>query len=130
MIFTSPSKNILQSAVETFLPRIADPWAFFLVVIATISLLLLSRIILEGGFGITPGKWLCGIRTLRTTLRPCGVLRALARELMIYVDSMLLFIWLPGILTIAFTKNRQRLGDLVSDTVVVLESQRDATAAE
>ncbi len=73
----------------------------------------------EGIWGITPGKWLCGIRTLRTTLRPCGFLRAFARELLVYVDSVFLMTWLPGVLLIAFTPHWQRLGDLTADTVVV-----------
>jgi uncharacterized RDD family membrane protein YckC len=77
---------------------------------------------MEGIWGITPGKWLCGIRTLRTTLRPCGFLRAFARELLVYVDSVFLMIWLPGVLLIAFTPNWQRLGDLTADTVVVLDT--------
>ena len=79
---------------------------------------------MEGIWGITPGKWLCGIRTLRTTLRPCGVLRAFARELLVYVDSVFLMIWLPGVLLIAFTPHWQRLGDLTADTVVVLDPHR------
>ncbi len=77
---------------------------------------------MEGIWGITPGKWLCGIRTLRTTLRPCGVTRAFARELMVYVDSVFLMTWLPGVLLIAFTPHWQRLGDLTADTVVVLDT--------
>ncbi len=78
--------------------------------------------VMEGLWGITPGKWLCGIRTLRTTLRPCGVTRAFARELMVYVDSVFLMTWLPGVLLIAFTPHWQRLGDLTADTVVVLDT--------
>ena len=34
----------------------------------------------EGARGITPGKWLCRLRTLSTTLRPCGLLRVLVRD--------------------------------------------------
>ncbi|MEI8018064.1 MAG: RDD family protein [Schlesneria sp.] len=79
---------------------------------------------MEGLWGITPGKWLCGIRTLRTTLRPCGFIRAFARELLVYVDSIFLMTWLPGVLLIAFTPHWQRLGDLTADTVVVLDQRR------
>jgi uncharacterized RDD family membrane protein YckC len=75
---------------------------------------------MQGKWGVTPGKWLCGIRTFRTTLRPCGLLRAVAREMLIYVDGFMLAIWLPGVLSIAFTKNWQRLGDLAADTIVVI----------
>ena len=86
------------------------------------GILILS--VMEGLWGITPGKWLCGIRTLRTTLRPCGVLRAFARELLVYIDSVFLMIWLPGVLLIAFTPHWQRLGDLTADTVVVLDPHK------
>ncbi len=78
----------------------------------------------EGCWGFTPGKWLLGIRTLRTTLRPCGILRALVREMLVYVDSLFFLTWIPGVLLIAFSKNWQRLGDFAADTVVVLEPQR------
>ena len=76
---------------------------------------------MEGFWGFTPGKWLCGIRTRRTTLRPCGMLRAFARELLVFADSVFFLTWLPGVLLIAFTPHRQRLGDLTADTVVILD---------
>ena len=86
---------------------------------------------MQGHYGFTPGKWICGIRTLRTTLRPCGLLRSLARELVIYADSLLFLTWVPGVLLIAFTPNWQRLGDLTADTVVVLNSgSRSAERAD
>jgi len=75
--------------------------------------------VLQGLWGVTPGKWVCGIRTLRTTLRPCGVLRAVTRELVVYADSLLLFTWAPGVISIAFSRNWQRLGDLAAETIVV-----------
>lgn len=81
------------------------------------SVLLIS--VMQGFWGVTPGKWLCGIRTLRTTLRPCGVLRAVARELAVYVDSLLLMTWAPGVISIALSRNWQRLGDLAAETIVV-----------
>lgn len=75
--------------------------------------------VMQGLWGVTPGKWLCGIRTLRTTLRPCGVLRAVTRELAVYIDSLLLITWAPGVISIALTRNWQRLGDLAAETIVV-----------
>jgi uncharacterized RDD family membrane protein YckC len=78
----------------------------------------------QGIWGITPGKWICGIRTFRTTLRPCGILRGLAREMMVYIDSLMFATWLPGVLSIALTKNWQRLGDIAADTVVVINPNR------
>ena len=41
------------------------------------------RVYFEGRFGITPGKWLLGLRTVRTTMRPCGIPRALLRDAII-----------------------------------------------
>lgn len=87
--------------------------------------LLLVLSVMEGLWGYTPGKWLMRICVLRTTLRPCGVLRALSRELLIYADCLLFVTWLPGVLLIAFTPHWQRLGDLASDTVVVLDPKRN-----
>lgn len=80
--------------------------------------------IMQGLWGVTPGKWLCGIRTFRTTLRPCGVLRGVTREMLLYIDGLFLAVWLPGVLSIAFTKNWQRMGDLAADTIVIIDPQR------
>ena len=92
---------------------------------------LLAISFMQGHCGFTPGKWICGIRTLRTTLRPCGLLRSLARELVVYADSLLFLTWVPGVLLIAFTPHWQRLGDLTADTVVVLNSgSRSAERAD
>ena len=79
----------------------------------------LFLVVIQGCWGITPGKWLCGLRTLRTTLRPCGIARSLVREVMLVAETFQLICWLPPMLSIALTNQRQRLGDLVSDTIVV-----------
>jgi uncharacterized RDD family membrane protein YckC len=78
-----------------------------------------SLVIMQGCWGLTPGKWCCGLRTLRSTLRPSGIARSLARELVMWVDAGNFLCWTPGVLSIALTDYRQRLGDLVADTVVV-----------
>jgi uncharacterized RDD family membrane protein YckC len=72
----------------------------------------------EGKWGVTPGKWVCGIRTVRTTLRPCGFARAVLRMLILVLDGICCG-WLPGVICMAFTSCRQRIGDLASDTIVV-----------
>lgn len=74
---------------------------------------------IQGRWGVTPGKLCVGIRTKRSTLRPCGFGRSLAREIMMCVDACNALWWVPGIVTIALTGFRQRLGDLVADTIVV-----------
>ncbi|MBC8113564.1 MAG: RDD family protein [Candidatus Saccharimonas sp.] len=73
----------------------------------------------EGRYGVTPGKWLCGVRTLRTTLRPCGFARALLRELLMWFDAPLLLTVIPGMTSLLCTDRRQRIGDLIADTIVV-----------
>lgn len=76
-------------------------------------------LVMEARYGVTPGKWCCGLRTLRTTLKPCGLARSLAREIAFFLDCCNLLCWTPGIYTIALSDRRQRLGDFVADTIVV-----------
>ena len=98
----------LTSAVQ-----IVSTLAFCLA--AMISVLLVT----QAKWGVTPGKWLCRLRTVRTSLRPCGFARSLAREIVFFFDCGNFICWTPGILSIALTDHRQRLGDLVADTIVV-----------
>jgi uncharacterized RDD family membrane protein YckC len=97
---------------------------------AALGLWLLAMIVFsftEGRWGRTPGKWLMGNRVVRTDLRPCGFGRALARNLILIVDEM--FSYLVAIGLIAFTENRQRLGDMAVGTIVV-RARREDEAAE
>ena len=87
-------------------------------------LVIVGIIVVQGICGRTPGKWCCGLRTLRTTLKPCGFSRSLVREVVMCVDVCNFLCWTPGIVCIAFTKCRQRFGDLVADTIVVVEVTR------
>ena len=74
---------------------------------------------MEGRYGITPGKWLLGLRTVRTTLRPCGVARAIVRNVFYCFDLPLLLTPLPAAISLMFSDHRQRLGDRAADTIVV-----------
>ncbi len=90
--------------------------------IATLTWILIvttALAFIQGRFAMTPGKWICGLRVLRVTLKPCGFARSLLRELLLCVDSLNLISWAPGIFCIASNRSRQRLGDLVADTVVI-----------
>jgi uncharacterized RDD family membrane protein YckC len=73
--------------------------------------------ITEGIWGISPGKWVSGIRVVNINLKPCGVGMALIRNLLMIIDQF--FNYLVGIMLIAFTLNRQRLGDMAARTVVL-----------
>ncbi len=75
---------------------------------------------MQGRWGWTPGKWICGLRIVRTTLRPFGLLRSLLRVLLLYVDAILLAYPIPGVAAILLSENRQRLGDMAADTIVIV----------
>lgn len=72
---------------------------------------------LEGRYGYTPGKRLCGIRVLNLSLQPCGFWRAVLRQVVLFADAF--FSYLVGLLCIGFTPHWQRLGDLAAGTIVV-----------
>ncbi len=78
-----------------------------------------ALVAMEGAYGVTPGKWLCGLRTMRTTLRPCGFARAILRDVLLCVDIPFLLTPIPAVLSCAGSPHRQRWGDRVADTVVV-----------
>jgi len=78
---------------------------------------------LEGRWGVTPGKWVLGIRVVGTDLRPCGFGRALVRNLLKVVDGF--FNFLVGVMLVALTENWQRVGDLAARTVVVMAPRRE-----
>lgn len=86
------------------------------------AVLILSAFVLATGIsGVTFGNWLCGVRVVRTTLRPCGFARSLVRELLFWLDTPLLLTAIPGVLCQLATGSRQRMGDLVAQTIVVDE---------
>ncbi len=73
--------------------------------------------ILEGKYGITPGKWVMGIRVLGTDMKPCGIGRGFIRNILKIVDGF--FNFMIGIMIVAYTENWQRLGDMAARTVVL-----------
>jgi uncharacterized RDD family membrane protein YckC len=68
--------------------------------------------------GRTPGKKLNGLRVVVADGRPITFVRSAARNLLRIIDVYVFFV---GAFVIIFTKDNQRLGDLVADTVVVRE---------
>ena len=93
-------------------------WVIFGSLLIQLVILVVTSLF-QGFWGVTLGKWVCGIRTVRTTLRPCGFLRSLLREILILVDTLFTWTWIPAVLCIAFTSCQQRLGDLAADTIVI-----------
>lgn len=80
--------------------------------------------VLEGRWGVTPGKWAAGIRVVGTDLAPCGFTRALLRNVLKLVDGFMNF--LVGLLMVALTPDWQRIGDMVARTIVVRHDTRGA----
>ncbi|HTT34468.1 MAG TPA: RDD family protein [Thermoplasmata archaeon] len=73
----------------------------------------------EGTTGQTPGKRALGLRVVvASTGRPPDLGRAFLRSLFRIVD-WLPFLYLVGFVVALLTQRRQRIGDLVADTLVV-----------
>lgn len=79
----------------------------------------LGQLTWQARSGRTFGKWLLGLQTIRTTLRPCGMARSLLREILFVVDSACLLSWVPGVMSIVATHKSQRIGDVLADTIVI-----------
>jgi uncharacterized RDD family membrane protein YckC len=95
---------------------------FFLGIISYMVGVLLYYSLLEGIWGRTLGKRLCGIVVLKEDFSRCTVGRAFLRNILRIVDYM--FYYLVGIITIGATLKWQRLGDLAAGTVVVMDRKR------
>ena len=76
--------------------------------------------------GRTPGKRWTGLRVVKKGGTPVGFLASALRNILRIVDSLPGF-YLVGILSVMFTTNNQRLGDLAAGTIVVRE-RRQSTA--
>ena len=76
--------------------------------------------------GRTPGKRWTGLRVVKKGGTPVGFLASALRNILRIVDSLPGF-YLVGILSVMFTANNQRLGDLAAGTIVVRE-RRQSTA--
>lgn len=75
---------------------------------------------LEGVWGTSPGKWLTGLRVVRTTFQPIGLFRGLIRQFLLIIDGQLSYF--VAILMAACLSKSQRLGDLCADSIVVEQS--------
>jgi uncharacterized RDD family membrane protein YckC len=72
----------------------------------------------EGRWGWSPGKGLCGLRVVRTTLEPIGVPRGMIRQILLLGDTF--FTYVVGVALIAITGKQQRLGDIAADSIVIV----------
>lgn len=73
--------------------------------------------LLEGVYGQTLGKRICGIRVVKANFSPCGLGAGFLRNLMRIADAF--FYYLVAVIALAASFKWQRVGDLVADTVVI-----------
>lgn len=103
-------------------------FSFGFAVAWTVSFFVLT-VFLQGLFGVSLGKWICGIRVVRATLRRCGVLRALLRDTLLCIDTLNLLTPILAVVSMMNSNGRQRLGDRTADTIVVYQSNFIANAS-
>ena len=89
----------------------------FTVMPAFLIVILGYYIVIEGHFGRTPGKYLMGLRVLRTDGTRIGYKEAILRNLSKYNNYLIVFDVL--IMLIFFYKEKQRGFDRIADTIVV-----------
>jgi len=118
---TAPFYFILK---EGFLPE--NPFHYFGLFFYSMSVMFLGGFLyhslLEGLWGKTIGKNICGIIVLKEDFSKCTVGRGFLRNLMWIVDGF--FYYLVAAVAMAGTMKWQRLGDLVAGTVVVRDKRR------
>ena len=107
----------IASAFEQSL-RCARP--ILIMLLGFVSLRFFAEVLWE----TSPGKRLVGIRTVRTTLRPSGLRRTLAREILSVIDVVFGLTPTPAILSMLLSEKWQRLGDRVADTIVICVRSR------
>ncbi len=75
--------------------------------------------VMEAWGGGTVGKRMVGLRVVHAEGLPCRTWASLVRNLLRFVDAY----FPPGLLLMVMTVNRQRIGDIVARTVVVVQAR-------
>ena len=91
---------------------------FLVLTFMGLAVTLVYGFLLEGLYGYTPGKYLLGLVVIKSDGSNCTIGASILRNLLWIVDSLPTFN-LVAIVSILLTDDNQRVGDLVSDTVVV-----------
>ena len=71
--------------------------------------------------GTSPGKWLMGLRVVRSDAQPLGLGTVLIRNMFRIIDALPIF-YLLGIITIRVSPRNQRIGDILARTQVARSS--------
>jgi uncharacterized membrane protein len=72
----------------------------------------------EGIWGKSLGKMALRIKVVREDYTPCGLMPAFTRNVVRFLDIILLF-YLGSLLMMATTEKRQRIGDYIGETIVI-----------
>jgi len=103
-----------------------NPFQYMGLAIFSVTVIFLGNFLyhslLEGLWGKTIGKKLCGIVVLKEDFSKCAVGRGFLRNVMRIVDGF--FYYLVAAVAMSGTMKWQRLGDLVAGTVVVRDKRR------
>ncbi|MBS0206302.1 MAG: RDD family protein [Planctomycetes bacterium] len=120
-IFIQAWSLLWKTSFETLMRSLEDPTGLTRLTPTALWLAgaWLTLVVSHWLWGTSPGKWLFGLRVVRTSLRPCGLLSSLARELLFWVDTSQLLSAIPGVACMIGTENRQRIGDLIAGTLVI-----------
>ncbi|MGI5240507.1 RDD family protein [Dactylosporangium sp. CA-139066] len=97
-----------------FASRVADNYP---AILAYFGIVALYYIVLESVWGRTIGKWVTGIRVVTATGGKPGFLPVLARTAFRLVDGFASY--LVGFLVAVSSSRRQRVGDMVANTLVI-----------
>lgn len=77
----------------------------------------LNLVVLQGLTGASLGKLMVGLRVIRQDGRKAGIGWAALRWVLLFVDSICLF--LPGVIMVFVTKGHRRIGDMAASSFVV-----------
>lgn len=107
------------------MPHVGLQWTFALLILAVFAVYSGYFAFFEAIWnGQTPGKRFAQLRVMKEDGRPISVFDAISRNLLRTVDSLPIAYGV-GVITVMFTRNNQRLGDMVAGTVVVHEKTLD-----
>ncbi len=121
IVILLPPAVILAFYMPSLKTISGNPFLFMFVILCSIAFFFIGgflyHALLEGFYGQTLGKKICGIQVLKTDFTPCGLSAGFLRNLLRIADAF--FYYLVAVIALAGTFKWQRVGDLVADTVVV-----------
>ena len=98
-------------------PNVATTFATDPVCLSFLAIYFVYFIVLEGTVGATVGKLVCKIRVKKENGDACEIWEAFVRNILRIVDGFAFY--LVGIILIARSDKKQRLGDRIAKTVVI-----------